>query len=313
MSGHPRLATLRAAAKRALRVSHVAEAVRRINALRGRSLVLVYHKLSEEVRQTPSVVPSIPADLFRAHVEALGDVGTIVPLESLIHDVRRDGRPRFALTFDDDLTTHVDQALRILVDEAIPATFFLSGRSLHGLGPYWFEVLEELIDVRGVSEVGRLLGVNGTALDLVEVCETDASRCRLIEAEASGTEAGLDRTQIRALADAGMAVGFHTLHHQVLTGLDDRALTTALEDGRDELALAVGRPLSLLAYPHGKVDRRVAEHAREAGYEAAWTGRPEPIHRRSDRFVLGRWEPGRLGVDDLLVGIATRLSTGGRS
>lgn len=306
-------ATLRAAAKRALSVFPVGEAVRRINALRGRSLVLVYHRLFEGIRPTSEVVPSIPSHVFREHVGALGDVGTIVPLQTLIHDARRGGKPRFAVTFDDDLVTHVDLAMPILVELAVPATFFLSGRSLHKLGPYWFEVLEELIDVRGVSDVGRLLGVQNAALDsLVFACENDDSRRRVVEAEAHGAASGLDLSTIRALAVAGMPIGFHTVSHQVLTRLDDEALDEALTLGRAELEAVAGHPLVHLAYPHGKADRRVAAKVRGAGFEAAWTGRPQPIHRRSDPFMLGRWEPGPLGVDDLLVAVAIRLSSGGR-
>jgi peptidoglycan/xylan/chitin deacetylase (PgdA/CDA1 family) len=308
----PGQATVRAAGRRALGLAPVAEAVRRINALRGRSLVLVYHRLTDEDRLTAGVVPSIPSDLFRKHAGALGDVGTVVPLPTLVHDGRRAGRPRFALTFDDDLSTHVERALPILTELALPATFFLSGRSLHGLGPYWFEILEDLIDRRGSGDVGHLLGVESPAAhSLVDACERDESRRKVVEGEAHGSVAGLDRTAIQTLAQAGMDIGFHTLHHEVLTELDDRALAAALTEGRDELALAVGRPLSRIAYPHGKADRRVAERVSAAGYEAAWTGRPGANHRRTDPFMLGRWEPGPIGVDDLLVGVARWLSSGG--
>jgi hypothetical protein len=50
---------------------------------------------------------------------------------------------------------------------------------------------------------------------------------------------------------------------------------------------------------------------RNAGYDAAWTGHPRPMRPGDDRYLLGRWEPSRREVDDLLVETAIRLTWGG--
>jgi peptidoglycan/xylan/chitin deacetylase (PgdA/CDA1 family) len=313
MNTRPAGGGFRALAKRALRAFPVAEAVRRIGALRGRSLVLVYHRIDENGGPARRIVPSVPSGVFRRQLEALGEVGEIVPLESLLHDGRRSAKPRFAVTFDDDFETHVDRALPILRNRDVPATFFLSGRSLHGLGSYWFELLQQLIDARGTKEVSRLIHTQGEGVDaLVTACENDPSLQKAIEAEAPDVSHRLDRSGIEALAGAGMAIGFHTVRHEILTRLDDGGLDAALTQGREELEAVVGHPLRLFAYPHGKADRRTADRIRDAGYEAAWTGRPRPMHPRNDRYLLGRWEAGRLDVDDFLVGTAVRLTRGAR-
>jgi peptidoglycan/xylan/chitin deacetylase (PgdA/CDA1 family) len=109
-----------------------------------------------------------------------------------------------------------------------------------------------------------------------------------------------------------MAIGFHTVRHEILTRLDDSGLDAALTEGRGDLEAIVGRPLLHFAYPHGKADRRTADRIRDAGYEAAWTGFPRPMRPRDDQYLLGRWEPGHLDVDDFLVGTAVRLSRGAR-
>jgi peptidoglycan/xylan/chitin deacetylase (PgdA/CDA1 family) len=285
------------------------EAVRRIGALRGRSLVLVYHRVSPGRPPKEMVVPTVSSDLFRRQVEALQEVGEILPLEVLLHDREGHAKPRFGLTFDDDYVTHFDHALPILKILDAPATFFLSGRALHGLGSYWFELLEKLIASRGVADVCRLLDTPWEGLDaLIVACESDPGLQKIVEAEVVDTPQHLDRDQIAALAGEGMAVGFHTVHHPIITRLQDHELEAALTTGRELLGSVVGRPLEHFAYPHGKADRRTAENVRKAGYQAAWTGRPEPMRRRCDPHLLGRWEPGRLEVDDLLVGVAVRLN-----
>jgi peptidoglycan/xylan/chitin deacetylase (PgdA/CDA1 family) len=302
---------LRVLAKRALGTGAVGGAVRRVAALRGRSLVLVYHRVAPGPPPTDIVVPCVPSDLLQRQIEALQDVGEIVPLEILLHDRDRHAKPRFGLTFDDDYATHFHHALPVLKALDAPATFFLSGRALGGLGSYWFELLERLIVSRGVAEVSHLLGTATDGLEaLILACENDSGLQERLEAEAIDAPRHLDREQIEALAGAGMAIGFHTVQHPVMTRLPDRELEGALTSGRDLLESVVGRPLLHFAYPHGRANQRTADKVRRAGYEAAWTGRPKPMQPGHDPFLLGRWEPGPLKVDDFLIGTAIRLNRG---
>jgi peptidoglycan/xylan/chitin deacetylase (PgdA/CDA1 family) len=313
MKGGSQGAGMRMAAKRALRVGAVGQVVRSVGALRGRGLVLVYHRVVEGETSALGIVPTVTSELFRRQVEALAEVGKIVSLSTLLDDLERHAKPRFALTFDDDYLTHIEHVLPILQALDLPATFFLSGRSLHGLGSYWFEILERLVVARGIGGVGRLLQTppDGGIEGLVVACENDSrARQKVVEAETHEVPSLVGRAHIAALAGAGMAIGFHTLHHEVLPRLDDQALWAALMNGRTELEMTVGSPIHFFAYPHGQADRRTGDAVRNVGYEAAWTGRPQSMHRGSDRYLLGRWEPGRLQVDDLLLGTAVRLNRG---
>jgi peptidoglycan/xylan/chitin deacetylase (PgdA/CDA1 family) len=312
MKGGSQDARLRPAAKRALRVGAVGQVVRSIGALRGRGLVLVYHRVVEGETPAFGIVPTVTADLFRRQVEALAEVGKIVSLHTLLDDLERHAKPRFALTFDDDYLTHTEHVLPILQALDLPATFFLSGRSLHGLGSYWFEILERLVLARGIGEVGRLLKTppDGGIEGLGVAGENDPARQKVVEAETPDVPRLVGRAHIAALADAGMEIGFHTLHHEVLPRLEDRAIRAALMNGRTELEMTIGSPIQYFAYPHGQADHRTGKAVRNAGYEAAWTGRPQSMHRGSERYLLGRWEPGQLQVDDLLVGTAVRLNHG---
>jgi peptidoglycan/xylan/chitin deacetylase (PgdA/CDA1 family) len=296
-------------ARRTLRIRTVAAAFRRLAALRRRSLVLVYHRVAPREPGEPTVVPTVPPDAFRRQVEVLGDLGRIVRLTELLEDGDGAPTPRFALTFDDDYRSHVEYVLPTLRHLNLSATFFLSGRALHGAGPYWFESLERLIAVRGLAQVAALLEMPGAATEtLVLACENDPPLQRVIEREASDRGDGLTRQHIEALVDAGMTIGFHTLNHPVLINLADTDLRSALVWGRDELAEIVGHPLLLFAYPHGKGDRRTASKVREAGYVAAWTGQARPMSPRDDQHLLGRWEPGRLDIDEFPVSVTIRLN-----
>jgi peptidoglycan/xylan/chitin deacetylase (PgdA/CDA1 family) len=112
---------------------------------------------------------------------------------------------------------------------------------------------------------------------------------------------------VQALARAGMTIGFHTLHHPLLTTQTGRALEAALSDGRFDLAKAAGTNVDFLAYPHGRASTAVAEAAEQADYAAAFTAGGRPITDSSDRFLLDRWEPGGLAPDEFGAQLAMRL------
>jgi peptidoglycan/xylan/chitin deacetylase (PgdA/CDA1 family) len=274
---------------------------------RGRALALVYHRVRPEPAQRHEVVPCVPVEAFRAHVEALRGLGDIVPLDQLPAPTRSP-RPLFALTFDDDYATHVRYVLPILRELGAPATFFLSGRSLHGLGPYWWEVLEDRLRRDGPERVARRLEVpDARPMAIAVACENDPGRRRELEADASPTADQLGPHEIAELAGAGMTVGFHTVAHAVLPLLTSPDRQEALTHGRDRLQDLTGQPLTVLAYPHGRADAATAADARAAGYASAWTGAGSAVDRRSDRWRLGRWEAGPVDPRTLRARAVTRL------
>ena len=291
-----------------LRLGPVARAARSIGAARGRALVLVYHRVTPEGPGPAAIVPCVREAMFRRQVEALAELGDVVPLGELLRRPAGRRRIRFALTFDDDYDSHAAHVLPVLRALGVRGTFFLSGRSLHGLGPYWFEALERLLQGHPLDQVARMLGVAAaTPEQLALACERDPRRQRRLEQTADGSAAHLAADQIAALA-ASSTVGFHTLNHRVLTALPDEALERELAEGAETLAAVAGQPLRLFAYPHGKGDARVAARVRAAGYDAAWTGVPNATRAGADPFLLGRWEPGDLSVVELVTRVAVRLN-----
>lgn len=302
-------APLRRAATQVFRIAAARRAALRAAAARGRSLVLLYHRVAPGGPAAHEVVPSLSTTLFRQQLEALGEVGDIVPLVQVLDRPGPGQRVRFAITFDDDECSHVEHALPVLQALGIHATFFLSGRSLSALGPYWWTLLEQMIADGGMEEARRTLGIDGaTPARLAAICEGSpfAERLSALVTPRRACLPGID--DVRTLVSAGMAIGFHTLRHPVLTSLPREALQSALRDGRQALAAAIGKPVDLFAYPHGRADQRVARQVRSAAYRAAFRTGGCPVHPHGDPFLLGRWEPGPLTADELLAHVALRLN-----
>jgi peptidoglycan/xylan/chitin deacetylase (PgdA/CDA1 family) len=287
----------------------MADSMLRLAGRRKRALVLLYHDIGEEGSKG-GVVRVITRRMLRRHIQLLVEIGDVVPLADLLADPGAQ-RPRFAITFDDDSASYAKYAVQELSDLGVRATFFLSGRSLHGMRPYWWDMLDWWIAERGLLETADFLGApHLDARGLAAWCEGREAIERLYEAVPADAAKDrlLDPGDIRMIAASGMDIGFHTLRHRVLPDLDDLALETALREGRADLEAAVGRSIDLLSYPHGRTDTRVAAAARRAGYRAAFGSRGRPITAESPRMSLDRWEPGRLEVGALLGEICWRLN-----
>src|SRR3989442_12057703 len=65
---------------------------------------------------------------------------------------------------------------------------------------------------------------------------------------------------MRSMESAGIEFGSHSVNHPWLTRLSESELVEELSRSRDVLGSIVERPLPVLAYPYGDVDRRV-KHA----------------------------------------------------
>ena len=302
--------TLRGAGEAALRNAALRRAALALAAARGRGLALVYHRVRPEGAAPHEVVRGMQSALVREQIALLGELGDIVTLAELVRDLGRpSARVRFAVSFDDDDLGHTHVALPLLRSLRVSATFFLSGRALHGLGPYWWITLERLIAERGLDDMCRILGVTASSpVELAAKCEGTSLVDRLESDSAQAQRIHSGDGEIRALVDGGMSIGFHTVHHLLLPTLPAEALAHELVQGRAELAEAAGTPVTLLAYPHGRATRREAQAAREAGYDAAFTGGGHPIGAQSNRYLLDRWEPDALGSDAFAAAVALRLN-----
>jgi len=226
---------------------------------------------------------------------------------------RRGGRVPAAVTFDDDTRSHVRWAAPLLRERGLTATFFLNGIALDGPRAYWWERLQAAHDQGrdwtdllppAVLADARSRCRDGAALDAFAVTEavermTPDARATLSEAlhamlGADPTDAGLRAGDIRHLAGQGFTIGFHGHNHEPMALLDDRSLARELDGGHRELSEASGERLTVIAYPHGKVNATVAEATRVRGWEFGFTTAPEAVTDGADPLLLGRvdgWTP----------------------
>lgn len=93
---------------------------------------------------------------------------------------------------------------------------------------------------------------------------------------------------VRALADAGVAIGSHTRHHRRLTALDPGDREDELIGSLNDLRENVPKAIAVLAYPNGDHDDDVCAATEAAGYEAAFTTEKGRNEADTDLFRLRR-------------------------
>jgi peptidoglycan/xylan/chitin deacetylase (PgdA/CDA1 family) len=282
----------------------------------GRGLALVYHRLAPLPGDPASeLLPAIAVSDFERqlrHLRRHYRPVSAAALPAAASDHRRGARLPVAVTFDDDHPSHVRHAAPALRRADAPATFFLCGASLDGPPQaFWWERLQRIAD-RGGDLATALPGLPAGLHAAAAVIEgmTVAERERAAEALAAVAgpdppDTGLDRTDIAALG-AEFEVGFHTRRHHSLDTLGDEQLAQALREGRAELEAAAGGPVRTVAYPSGRTDSRTSAAAASAGFHAGYTTSGEPLRRRGDRRLIGRFEPRSpsLGVFALKLAVA---------
>jgi peptidoglycan/xylan/chitin deacetylase (PgdA/CDA1 family) len=269
---------------------------------RKTGLALVYHTVGHTTGDPQrELVPPHGANLFEEQVRHVRRAYRIVPASELAAAAsarRRGHKLPVAITFDDDVPSHRRLAMPILTRACATATFFLCGGSLREPFSYWWERLQAAhdrgVEVRMPVPVGAQRDIHplAMAIEALEPPARDEVADSLLDALGPDPDdAGMHEADVRALADAGFEIGFHTLRHDALTELDDVRLEAALCDGRARLEEVVGRPITTIAYPHGKADERVAAAARRAGFETGFTTRAKAVASDDDPLLLGRLEP----------------------
>lgn len=271
-------------------------------------LALLYHGVARNQGDgRTEVVPDLACDLLGKQLEYLRRRYEVVPIGELRARVgarTRGQRIPVALTFDDDLQSHVAITAPLLADMSLAATFFLTGSSLHEHLSFWWHDLQAVVDRGDGSweafkhELMQTLAWDCADADIHQIAyaigmapprERDpiADLLRQIAGPPAANN-GLSAEGVRELVKGGFEIGFHTRHHYFLQALDRKELESAMREGLEELETVVGYRPTAIAYPYCKADFRVASAARDAGFTLGFVCRSGPATATQNPLLLDR-------------------------
>jgi peptidoglycan/xylan/chitin deacetylase (PgdA/CDA1 family) len=272
---------------------------RRSPAVRGAALVFhaVGHRGGDPETELDPPVDRARLDAAVAYLARRYALVTAAELPSAARTRKPGERLPIAVTFDDDLPSHVEHAIPVFQRHGAVATAFLC----EARTSFWWQLLQVAIDTRAVTPGDlpplpanlvreaierRPWAIGRLAKAIEELAPGDRDRvATALEERAPNPPRVLDPEGAAALVAAGWEIGFHTPGHYLLTTLDDDALDQALD--RPQLGPSGTLPATL-AYPHGKATAREAAAARRAGYSAAFTGYPFVFTEQTNEYLIGR-------------------------
>jgi peptidoglycan/xylan/chitin deacetylase (PgdA/CDA1 family) len=227
------------------------------------------------------------------------------------------------VTCDDGLLNTLTDMLPVLQSEDVPCLFFVTGASCSDRpGMLWYEELYHLLQARPLD---------GPGLQLPREEDTEPSESfqarwwstvrRASRLDAKSREAWMvlvrnhcgetqvlhsdlpaalrsekrwrpvNVAELRALAEAGMAIGAHTLSHPVLSLCSEEEARHEILESKNDIERALGRPVWAFAYPFGNsstMGEREVALAREAGFSCAFLNVEHWRAGPADPFALPR-------------------------
>jgi peptidoglycan/xylan/chitin deacetylase (PgdA/CDA1 family) len=175
---------------------------------------------------------------FARQLKFMAQVGDFINLDDAVAmldgNEAIDGR-YFCITFDDGFKNWATNAAPILLDHGAMAAFF---------------IVTGFIGTSLEDDRDKLLGFYDQGDRLMEFLSWD---------------------DCRALSEAGMTIGSHTVNHVHLADLDDAAAKTEMQGSKDAIETELGRPCDHFCCPFGRknIDYRPARDpviAKDVGY-----------------------------------------------
>ena len=281
---------------------------------RGRLSVLIFHRVLPE---PDALFPDeMHARRFDSLCGWLAAWFNVLPLDQAAAHLKAGTLPARAacLTFDDGYADNYRVALPILRRHGLSATFFIATGFLDG-GRMWNDSIIEsiracqhrVLDLSGL-DLGRhtLAGVRERKAAISSLIEQikyrpDPQRVALTEQIARLAQVApphdlmMTSDAVRAMHQAGMQIGAHTVSHPILTRLGDEQARDEIQGSKRFLEQLLNERVSLFAYPNGKpgedYTQRSVDLVRSLDFDAAVSTRWGACGAGDDLLQIRRFTP----------------------
>ena len=133
---------------------------------------------------------------------------------------------------------------------------------------------------------------DGCATDLLVAAPLLQEKCFnatfYITVDHLGRRGYLTEEQLQELSKLGFEIGSHSMTHRYLDDLGPDDLRLEIAESKKRLEQMTGKAVTHFSCPGGRVNSRVIQIAREAGYDSVATSRIGINNSGTDRFALRR-------------------------
>lgn len=297
-----------------------------LNRLAPPVVVLAYHRVTE-LAVDPQLLAVAP-DNFREQLRYLQEHYPLVRFEDEWSGITA---PSVAVTFDDGYADNAREALPILEEVGVPATFFVSSGSVGSLQEFWWDELERvLLGERDYPESFTLSDPRqGGSWPTGSPARRAALYARLhrmlreaapqlreqwlaqlrgwARLDPGGREQNrpLSLAELQRLAASRWAtIGAHGVSHTPLSSLSKEKQREEILCSKRQLEGMVGSPVQVFSYPYGRkrdYDAASVRICREAGFLKSAANFRGQARRWSDPYQLPRqlvrnWDRAEFGA-----------------
>lgn len=275
--------------------------------------ILIYHRVLDAPDfMRPGEVDKVS---FTWQMELLSRYFNVLPLHDALKKIETNTLPPRAvcITFDDGYADNYTNALPILKQFDLTATFFIANGFLNG-GRMWNDTVIEAVrnfqpaemDLSAI-QLGRFDVSNpnkkcqAASIILQKIKHlTPAQRdeCTIFIAEQSRNlpdNLMMTTEQLVQLHQNGVEIGGHTVNHPILAKLDQQTAEREIAENKTFLEKLLNTQIRFFAYPNGKPSEdylpQQVQIVKNAGYQAALSTQWGVTHHASDKWQLPRFTP----------------------
>jgi peptidoglycan/xylan/chitin deacetylase (PgdA/CDA1 family) len=239
------------------------------------TIVLMYHRINDE--NIDKSVYTVSCERFREQIRYLKEAFTIVRFED---DWDKFDKPNIVITFDDGYYDNYDKALKILKEEDVPATFFITTGNLDTKKLFWWDELAQNIDVikehSSLSDAELHVLFKNKKLDEQEkFFEKYRPFYKTVDEGITQYYRFLNSKELYDFSQNELVtIGAHTVTHPKLSILSKDEILRELQESKESLEKLIKKDVTVAAYPFGgymDYNSDVIEVCKELGFKKATT------------------------------------------
>ena len=287
---------------------------------RNRIQILLYHRVAN-VSSDPQMLCVTP-DKFYDQMKFLKKKYNIISLRSINQLLKSHKIPRnsIVITFDDGYQDNLKNAIPILEQNNIPATFFITSGYIGENKEFYQEVLNRIFFLENKIPNTLNIKVNNIEHKYSELEQKNQKKAaytalhKALRSEKSDTRESIIKelidwsgacqkplndyknltiSEVKKIAQNNLfEIGAHSVNHLILSGLDGEKQREEIGNSKIHLEKIIDKDITSFAYPYGTIDsynKQSVEILREHDFKLGCSNYSGLIAPNTSRYELPRF------------------------
>ena len=296
--------------------------------IRNRIQVLLYHRVAN-VTSDPQMLCVTP-DNFNNQMKFLKKNYNIISLSSVNQYLKNHKIPRnsIAITFDDGYQDNLINAIPILEEYNIPATFFVTSGYIGNNKEFYQETLNRIFFLEKQIPSSLYIKVNQTEHQFQKLDQENQKQAaytalhkalrsekydtrksvikELIHWSGAGQKPStnyknLTFSEVKQISQKSLfEIGAHSVNHPILSSLNENEQRVEIINSKKHLEEIIEKEVTSFAYPYGTIDSYNVGSVnilRENNFSLCCSNFPGLIDKKTSRYELPRFLVRDLNVD----------------